>query len=176
MEDIQRKFRVNKVVTDYSGKDLEYLIHPIGRAHYESTADPNEGWEDTELSYSSDDDFAECITEIPKWKHELYDVSDEPSDYVSEELSEQPSDSESPIFTRKSDLIKLEPKDEHSLKTKLIEAELEKITNKHWSDRITCEICGKVYTRGNVTSHRGTQIHRVYEKANKRLLKLMRGK
>jgi len=44
-----------------------------------------------------------------------------------------------------------------------------------WSDKLKCEICGKMYTRSAKTSHNGSQFHKIYENANKRMIALLRG-
>jgi|ERR1700761_1830550 len=39
----------------------------------------------------------------------------------------------------------------------------------HWSDRIECKLCGKIYTRSTSSRHKKTQYHRIYEEMNNKL-------
>jgi ribosomal protein L40E len=43
----------------------------------------------------------------------------------------------------------------------------------HWTDRIKCKICGKVYARSAVGAHNKTQYHQLYKKFDEKIRKLM---
>lgn len=42
-----------------------------------------------------------------------------------------------------------------------------------WSDRIKCKICGKEYTRSAVMAHKATQFHKLHEKFDEKIRKIM---
>ncbi len=41
------------------------------------------------------------------------------------------------------------------------------------TDKITCEICAKVFVRSNRTNHKKTSYHQLYEKINRKMAKLI---
>jgi hypothetical protein len=41
------------------------------------------------------------------------------------------------------------------------------------NEKMTCELCGKSYTRCNKVHHNKTQYHQLYEKINKKMMKLV---
>lgn len=47
------------------------------------------------------------------------------------------------------------------------------IPKKKPTDRLECPICGKTYTRSNSGHHKKTNYHKMYEKANNKLRKLL---
>jgi hypothetical protein len=42
-----------------------------------------------------------------------------------------------------------------------------------WTDKIECDVCGKIYTRSNSGAHKKTREHKIYENMNKKLRKIM---
>ena len=42
-----------------------------------------------------------------------------------------------------------------------------------YNDKIECEICGKIYTRSNFSSHKKTSYHKIYNELNKKLAKIL---
>ena len=42
-----------------------------------------------------------------------------------------------------------------------------------WNDNVICKICGKRYKRSNVTNHKKTQWHKIHDKMNDKLKKLL---
>lgn len=43
----------------------------------------------------------------------------------------------------------------------------------HWSDKIKCKVCGREYTRSNVSNHKKSQFHRTYENINNKVRKFI---
>ena len=57
-------------------------------------------------------------------------------------------------------------------KTKYIATKEEK-PKSHWSDKVKCSICDKVYTRSGSANHKKTQYHQVHVKINAKLKRLL---
>lgn len=175
---IQDKLKNNKVVTDYDEDQLRYLSTSIGGATYDYESDDSlednisEESEDeyTWTEASSSDSSGESPEEhVKAGVRTLTSRSLEipvPSEESSEELE---SEEDEPEFTADDKQVKLERPTR-----KKVAAAKEPKKKAHWSDRITCKICGGEYTRSAVSAHRGTKKHQIYAKTNKKLLKIMR--
>jgi hypothetical protein len=55
----------------------------------------------------------------------------------------------------------------------IYEGKKKKQNNCELNEYIECQICGKKYTRWNSGHHKKTQYHLMYEKVNKKMIKLV---
>lgn len=185
----QTTLRTRKDIMNYNTEELRQMTTPMGLAHFESTYESDRYYDDiSSISFSNSDDSEVGESTINESTINESTINESTiNESVDNTYSEYDpeSDSSEPelIFkdnSKKKIKIKTLPKDEsekHKLKTQLIEKELDELTRKkRWTDRVKCQVCGKEYSRSNGSAHRGTKIHKVYEKANRRLLKLLRGK
>lgn len=47
-----------------------------------------------------------------------------------------------------------------------------KIKKETWKNKIKCNVCGKHYTRSNLTHHRNTEIHKAFDNINKKMMEI----
>lgn len=172
----QRKLRESKIVTDYTPEELKYLSNPLGKAAFDYEENSSESYEDDaenssdyEYYYSEDAEDAE-EEGYPKMSVQPIPVSSQYSHSSSEEV---------PQLTRQNAtydgaVMSISEDSEDEKKPKIVGASVTTKKKAHWSDKLSCEICGGTYTRSAVSSHRGTKKHQIYAKTNKKLLKLMR--
>ncbi len=55
----------------------------------------------------------------------------------------------------------------------MLKSPIKKSKYKHWSDRLTCPVCGGVYNRSNQSEHRRTKVHRAYQDMNDKVRDLL---
>jgi hypothetical protein len=55
----------------------------------------------------------------------------------------------------------------------MLSSPIRKSKYKHWSDRITCTICGGEYARSYQSGHRQTKVHKAYAEMNDKIRDLL---
>ena len=166
------KLRKDKVVLNYTPEELQYLSTPIGRADYDYyDSDQSDHSYDT---YSDDSSNASIIHNQQYYHDQEY--------YNSSSESYQSDDNhyEDEYYQDHSDEVQIISTNNIDFEEGLGETEESEdipSNNKkaHWSDKITCNICGGKYTRSAVSSHRKTKKHQMYQNVNNKFLKLMIG-
>lgn len=152
IREIQEKLKKDKVIMDYDVDELKYLQKPIGSALYDYGA-------------SSSDDYADDY-ESEDYESEDYDFDPgNSSDYHSEE-NQFALDSNSSSESSNQTTIN---------QTVINSSSTNRKKKAQWNDRLVCKICGGEYTRSAVTAHRKTNKHKIYEKAGKKFLNILRG-
>lgn len=155
------KLKYNKVAVEYDEDELRYIKTPTGFAAYEYETESS-GSEEEEVSF----DYAEESTELqfkPEKNHPEYSFSrsDEDSSLLPEEEPDELSES--------VENIKETPEPAYTKTVIYNEPGIPRHRQK-----VECELCGSVVSKGNFASHRRTNKCRMYANAGKKLVKILR--
>lgn len=150
--ELQDSLKQNKNLITYTNEEFEYFTTALGLAAYSKEKD----------------DPDEVIPHPPTTnKKDKYKG-------LQDNLNRIDNPDYNPSI--KGEIIKKEDKKEKKITFPIIDPYQRKERLAKPSDRIECELCGKIISRSNRARHNKTNYHQVFAQANKKLVHLMHPK